>query len=536
MQKRVGRARRGWGQTRLVTIVLVVALAIGAVAAPTVAAIVLAHRAAVSDVYDRAGTYASQVLQRDDNMADEQLAAFDQLKAAGDRFGACSPESRAAMRRLQLEDAYVQAVGHVEGDTIVCSSIGDNHIPLGPVRVTGRLGVKDRYDVTLPGAPDVSFTVVELYGYAMVLTVQDVVTVPHTRDVALGIYSMVNGAVFSSAGHIDPRWTTLELAPGTRRTFRSHGQVVSVATGKKWLTGAVASVSAAGIGKRTDQVAAIFGPIGLLLGAVLAAAIIYLARLQHAIPSMLRRAFRRREFYVEYQPTIELRTGRWCGAEVLVRWLRNGEELVRPDVFLPLIEEHGFGAQLTTRVVELIRDDARELFQAVPGFHLAVNLTPDDLHNSDTVELVNRFLADTSARPGNLAVEATERDLLDPERAGPIVAALRQAGVTVLVDDFGTGYSSLAYLESFDFDGIKIDKTFVDTIGTDAATSHVAFQIVRMGTELGYQLTAEGVEHPGQADRLVQAGVRYGQGWLWAKSMPYSQLVEGLNQNARSLI
>jgi len=121
--------------------------------------------------------------------------------------------------------------------------------------------------------------------------------------------------------------------------------------------------------------------------------------------------------------------------------------------------------------------------------------------------------------PANLGIEATERGVMEKDVATQVLHDIRALGIRAAIDDFGTGYANLAYLHSFEVDAIKIDKSFVDTIGTEAVTAHVARLIIDMGKTLSLDLVAEGVEHPHQAAYLRESGVQYGQGWLFARPM-----------------
>ncbi|WP_446639333.1 EAL domain-containing protein [Vibrio rotiferianus] len=233
-------------------------------------------------------------------------------------------------------------------------------------------------------------------------------------------------------------------------------------------------------------------------------------------------AIRRNEFILHYQPQVDARSGKICGVEALVRWMHPERGLIYPDVFIPVLEEFGLIDQLTDLVVERAVNDFSSYSFAQP-FHLGINFPPDYFLSHDKHERLIEQAKQLEARGIQLGLEITERQLLD-ERAKSAIEHMRQFGLEVLIDDFGTGQTSLAMLETTPIDYLKIDKCFVDTIGSESVTAPVLDAIISMAQALDLNLIAEGVEEQSQADYLVSKGVIIHQGYLYSKPIEFESL------------
>ncbi|HEX8604649.1 MAG TPA: EAL domain-containing protein [Pseudoduganella sp.] len=269
----------------------------------------------------------------------------------------------------------------------------------------------------------------------------------------------------------------------------------------------------------------------------MAGALLLLARRQVSLASALREALRNNEFFLVYQPVVELQSGRWIGAEALLRWRRASGEMIGPDLFIPLAEQTGTITQITARVVQLVEQDMRHFLAADPDFHVALNLAATDLHSSAIVDQFDALLARGNASAANLIVEITERGILDVKAALPAIGSLRERGIGVAIDDFGTGYAGLSYLEALPVDFLKIDRSFIEAIGTGAPTNQVVTHIIAMASAMGLAMIAEGVETAAQADYLRARGVQFAQGWLFGKPQPLRTFMAGLAQaNAAGVV
>jgi sensor c-di-GMP phosphodiesterase-like protein len=249
-------------------------------------------------------------------------------------------------------------------------------------------------------------------------------------------------------------------------------------------------------------------------------------RSQMSIDTALRQGLRRDEFYLLYQPIVDLASGAMVGAEALLRWRRPTGEEVSPDLFIPVAERSGLIHELTDRVMHLVARDTAGYLARHPHFHIAINLSAGDMQSTAIVGKLERLIEHCGAQPSNFILEITERSFLDLDAARPVLQELRARAIEVAIDDFGTGYSSLSYLESLDIDYLKIDRSFIEAIGTGAPTSQVVGHIIEMARTMRLRMIAEGIESVAQAEFLRSRHVQFAQGWSFGKPMPFADVLQ----------
>jgi sensor c-di-GMP phosphodiesterase-like protein len=330
-----------------------------AVAIPIGLSIYLVRDQGLETEKARALNYASDALRRSEITFDQISLAFEELKSTAGRKG-CSPTQIATMRERDLASSYIQAIGHVQAGVLVCSSLGSElrGMDLGPVDLVQGSRLRVRTHVKFPFAPDERFIVLEQDGYAAIIH-RDL-PIDATTDVegvSFAVTFIPSSFVLTSRGKLKDQWLQ-PLARGVRKTMLDDDYVVAVATSARHSLQAVAAVPSSHLQHRLGRYALVLVPIGFLVASLTGAAALFLARRRTSMRAVMNSALRRNEFFLEYQPIVDLRTRRWVGAEALMRWRRMEGETVAPDRFIPIAEANGLAQWLSCRAVELVARDA----------------------------------------------------------------------------------------------------------------------------------------------------------------------------------
>jgi EAL domain-containing protein (putative c-di-GMP-specific phosphodiesterase class I) len=236
------------------------------------------------------------------------------------------------------------------------------------------------------------------------------------------------------------------------------------------------------------------------------------------------------EFELFYQPIVRLADGGLAGCEALARWRHPARGLVPPCDFIPAAEASGLIERLTDWCVgEAIgrRDRlATAAGGAGDGFFVTVNVSGRDLARPQFAAGVGAAVAGAGISPASVKLEITESMLMaNPDGAARILADLRSRGLGVAIDDFGTGYSSLSYLATLPITTLKIDRSFVLALADSRVNARIVQTILRLADELGIAAVAEGIEDSLTAETLNRMGCTYGQGYHFAKPLPFAEFV-----------
>ncbi|MFM9936371.1 MAG: putative bifunctional diguanylate cyclase/phosphodiesterase [Novosphingobium sp.] len=248
-------------------------------------------------------------------------------------------------------------------------------------------------------------------------------------------------------------------------------------------------------------------------------------KLRREMEMELRLAITRGELSIAYQPVVDTGTGAIMGFEALLRWSHPERGEIRPDLFVPIAEQGGLMIALGTWVLRHVFTECRTW----PGCDISVNLSPLQIMAGDFIPLLASLLEETGMDPNRLVFEVTEGVMLD--RSAHVIRVLRELnrmGIRIALDDFGIGYSSLSYLRSFQFDRIKIDRSFVQNIERDRDAHAILCAIVALGKTLRMKVVAEGVETEVQRLLVQAAGCELVQGYLFWRALP--------TQEARALL
>lgn len=247
----------------------------------------------------------------------------------------------------------------------------------------------------------------------------------------------------------------------------------------------------------------------------------------------IERALEAGAFVPYFQPVVDITTGRLRGAEVLIRWRKPDGSLVLPASFIPLLESSGLIIKVTRVLMRRARDQVGAAYGRRPNLTIGFNLAAAHFADEAIVQDVRDIFENSSIRLNQISLELTERQPLENlTETRRIIAALQGLGVSIAIDDVGTGHSGLSYMLKLGVDIIKIDKMFIDAIGTDRKSATIIETLIELARNLRMDIIAEGVESFEQVAFLRDLGVRAAQGYAFAPPLPaksFLQLIEAID-------
>ena len=272
---------------------------------------------------------------------------------------------------------------------------------------------------------------------------------------------------------------------------------------------------------------------GLLAIVILALSLLMPRRERDNPIDEIAQALQAGEFVPYYQPIVDIRSGRLRGAEVLIRWRKPDGTIVSPASFIPLAESSGLIIELTRSLMRRVCQETGAVLGARPHLKIGFNLTARHFANEEIVDDVRKIFKKSRLKLSQVVLEVTERQPIENlTETRRVVAALQGLGVKVAIDDVGTGHSGLSYMLKLGVDIIKIDKLFIDSLGTDRNSNTIIETLIDLALNMRMEVIAEGVESFEQVLHLRDLGIRAAQGFVFSPPLPVSaflQLVETID-------
>jgi len=470
---------------------------------------------------------AQRALALADGRVDQVRSALDAVAKAGVRD--CKPAAVTAMRRAAFNAAPVKDVVLLgpAGQTL-CSGAA---MPLGSLQM-----VSSR---PLPGEAGLSFDVMRAPGGTTMIRLRRKIGGSVNELAALmsaklllpqaslaGARQSAYVALLAGDGHVID-------AAGTRPPHGEPHFTKGAKSARLGLAYDIVVPRALMPATRSDiaWVANIAAGVALVLMGVFIA---FMRRRTLANPvADMERAFKAGEFVPYYQPIVDIASGKLRGAEVLMRWRKPDGTLVSPASFIPLAESSGLIRPMTRHLMRTVCREAGETIGRRPALKISFNLAGYLFSDPSIVKEVRNVFAGGPIQLSQVVLEVTERDPIENfTETRRTIAALQGLGVRVAIDDVGTGHSGLSYMLKLGVDIIKIDKMFVDAVGTDRNATTIVETLIDLANNMRMDVVAEGVENFEQVMHLRQLGIRQAQGFVFSPPLPGSsflRLVEAID-------
>lgn len=469
--------------------------------------------------------YSQEVLAQGIAVANEGRETISRVLTLNN--APCSNADLKELRLISFYSVYLRDIGRIKDNYLICSAgwgILNPPIYLLPANLTTAEGVQ------------------------LWTAMKDVVDPRITADMASlhGVVTITAAAAFRGFTHPPAGYSAALLTRNLDHVYQTFGYVDISAFRQTrqqhnaWLTMGkrqtffcapkrsicvLAQLDSAGILYRPWYIIAALFSLGTLIGASFALSYQFYADRHQALPSQLKRAIKHQRLHVHYQPLISLPQRAIIGVEALARWKNECGDNVSPELFVSIAEEIGYSSELTRIITrQALQDMQPYLIQETP-FLLSINLSISDIVSPDYHRFLQQMCDELAIDKTRIMLELTERSSTSHKTLADGLEALRRSGYKVALDDFGTGYSNLDYLSHLPFDMIKIDKIFVDAIGTDTVNAAMADLLFTLIKKLDVPVIIEGVETREQAAYILeQCPSAIIQGWYFSKAVALHDL------------
>lgn len=498
---------------------------LGTVALGTLAGFLIGRQAILHTVKSHLANYGERLAQHGEEIASEISSTL--AKANASPYAPCSDEEIALFRRLTFASRFLKNVGRIKENAFQCSATtGRLANPLQMLKpdIHGPSDsmIFSNYPLSIPTGEHAEIIA---HRNADVIVSPDIFSdFPQSPlHYAVGLVNPMKGTILLN------RADAFSFPPAALRTnkvLRDGDTLYLARCSPSRQICAVTYIRTYEIWQHNRMLLATYIAAGSLAGASCGIALLFVRRRRRSHSNQLRRAILKGNLSVAYQPIVELSTQRIIGAEALARWTDEDGDSVRPELIIALAEAEGYVSEITRFVVNRALYELRPLLETNPDFRLHINLAPSDLADPRLLILLDEMLHKTSIAPENIAFELPERATSDREIAIAAIRRLRERGHAIFIDDFGTGYSNLAYLSELNVDGIKINRSFIATIGTESVTASIVPQILALAGALSLSVVVQGIEREDQVAYFSTdvPGV-LGQGWFLGLPVPARSLI-----------
>ncbi|QGZ60030.1 EAL domain-containing protein [Paraburkholderia acidiphila] len=480
---------------------------------------------------DQVDVFSNRALLRAELVTSEAESALHQLMPYGN--DPCTSDHLQRLRHVEEQFRYIREVAWTDGARLRCSSqSGDVDTALPPPEWTYANGFTAWHSEVGKRGNERRMLNVRLGNHVVVIDPRFYLDiVPLDDTIQLAVLETQDGGIISSWADAD--YTLVRAA--LKRTTRSQyfeGRYYVVERSSRF---PIVVIAYEPEDRMRRDLPAQFRTLllpALILSVLGTWLVMHWRRKLRTPRNAILEGIRRRQFVAWLQPLVSLESGRCVGAEALVRWKLEDGSIVAPDTFIPMAESLGLVEPITDQVVRSVFEGVGAVLARRRDLHVSLNLAGKDLAGTRVLDVLKPSLAKYAVHPEQIWFEAIERTLIDTAGSAPVLEAFRAAGHRIFIDDFGTGYSSLSYLQELPVDGIKIDRSFIRSLGGGEEMNKIVPHVIDMARSLDLLMVAEGVETEPQAQYLREHGVQFAQGWLYAKAMPADEFLRYLDHEA----